>query len=102
MAFPGEGEDEGGGFHPRPGHAIQGVRLAEVQGSSEEDTDHGGGGATSDGGAGQVTMEDAGGLVIDEVEMHGFMRYVGGKQNIIFPSGFTVITGKTGAGKQGQ
>jgi len=44
-------------------------------------------------------MEDAGGFAIEEVEMHGFMRYVGGRQVIQFPPGFTVITGKTGAGK---
>lgn len=46
-----------------------------------------------------MTMEDAGGFVIEEVEMDGFMRYVGGKQSVQFSPGFTVITGKTGAGK---
>ncbi len=45
-----------------------------------------------------MTMEE-GGFVIDEVEVHDFMRYVGGKQKIPFRPGFTVITGKTGAGK---
>jgi len=46
-----------------------------------------------------VTTDDAGGFVIEEVDMEGFMRYVGGKQSVQFPPGFTVITGKTGAGK---
>ena len=46
-----------------------------------------------------MTMEDAGGFVIEEVEMDGFMRYVRGKQSVQFPPGFTVVTGKTGAGK---
>ena len=45
-----------------------------------------------------MTME-TGGFVIDDVEMQGFMRYVEGKQILSFPPGFTVITGKTGAGK---
>lgn len=45
-----------------------------------------------------MTME-TGGFVIEDVEMHGFMRYIEGKQSIPFPPGFTVITGKTGAGK---
>ena len=46
-----------------------------------------------------MTMDKTGGFVIDEVEMHGFMRYVEGKQLVPLPLGFTVITGKTGAGK---
>ena len=45
-----------------------------------------------------MTIE-TGGFVIDDVEMQGFMRYVEGKQTVSFPPGFTVITGKTGAGK---
>ena len=46
-----------------------------------------------------MTMEETGGLVIDEIEMHGFMRYIEGRQKVSFPPGFTVIMGKTGAGK---
>ena len=46
-----------------------------------------------------MTTDDDGGFVIEEVNMEGFMRYVGGKQSVQFPPGFTVITGKTGAGK---
>lgn len=38
------------------------------------------------------------GLVIDELEMRGFMRYVD-KTIIKIPEKFTVITGKTGSGK---
>ena len=39
------------------------------------------------------------GFVIDEVEMHGFMRYLARTPPIRFPGQFTVITGKTGSGK---
>ncbi|TLZ73485.1 MAG: SMC family ATPase, partial [Methanobacteriota archaeon] len=40
------------------------------------------------------------GFVIEEVEMRGFMRYVGKTEPPIrFPEKFTAITGKTGAGK---
>ncbi len=47
-----------------------------------------------------MTGQEAGGFIIDEIEMSGFMRYVERtKPPISFPSGFTVITGKTGAGK---
>ena len=43
--------------------------------------------------------ESAEGFVIDEVEMRGFMRYLEKSPPIRFPGQFTVITGKTGAGK---
>ncbi len=47
-----------------------------------------------------MTGQEVGGFIIDEIEMNGFMRYVERtKPPISFPSGFTVITGKTGAGK---
>jgi exonuclease SbcC len=40
------------------------------------------------------------GFVLDEVEMRGFMRYVGKTEPPLrFPEKFTVITGRTGAGK---
>ena len=39
------------------------------------------------------------GFVIEEVEMRGFMRYLGQTPPIRFPGQFTVITGKTGSGK---
>ena len=39
------------------------------------------------------------GFVIEEVEMRGFMRYLEKTAPIRFPGQFTVITGKTGAGK---
>jgi len=39
------------------------------------------------------------GFVIEEVEMHGFMRYLERTPPVRFPGQFTVITGKTGSGK---
>lgn len=46
------------------------------------------------------TAPEAGeGFVIEEVEMRGFMRYLGKTPPIRFPGQFTVITGKTGSGK---
>lgn len=41
---------------------------------------------------------EAGGFIIDSIEMKKFMRYID-KTTIVFPEKFTVIVGKTGSGK---
>ncbi len=47
-----------------------------------------------------MTGQEISGFILDEIEMSGFMRYVETTMPpISFPQGFTVITGKTGAGK---